>query len=73
MHIVATYPYRHQAEIAAGFLQDAGIAAAVIIDDAGGSQVGMAFVNQARVGVRDDLAERAAEVLRAAKMLGADE
>ena len=72
MHIVATYPYRHQAELAAGFLQDAGIAAAVLADDAGGSQVGMAFVNRARVAVRDDLAERAAEVLRAANMLGED-
>lgn len=73
MKFIATYPYRHQAEIAAGFLQDAGITAAVMVDDAGGSQVGMAFVNQARVAVRDDLAERAAQVLRDANMLGGDE
>jgi hypothetical protein len=70
MYIVARYPYRRQAETAAGALRDAGIAAAVLVDTMSGSRKGRAFMNQSRVAVRDDLAERAATVLRDAKLLG---
>lgn len=35
--VVATFPHRHQAELARGFLTDAGLPAAVTADDGGGA------------------------------------
>lgn len=35
--VVATFPHRHQAELARGFLSDAGLPAAVTADDGGGA------------------------------------
>ena len=60
---LARYAYRHEAEIAAGFLEDAGIQAMVQVDDAGGYDFGLAFARPARLLVpRADL-EKAREVL----------
>ena len=65
--IVANYAYRHEAELAMGYLEDAGIAAAVSVDDAGGGYASLSFVaGSARLRVREEDTGRALEVLRAA-------
>ncbi len=67
--IVARFHYRHQAELAHGYLENAGVDAALLIDDAGGMDVGLAFVNPARIVVRAEDEERARGVLIDAGML----
>ena len=67
--IVARFHYRHEAEMAHGYLKGAGVDAALLIDDAGGMDVGLAFVNPARLVVRADDEERARRVLVDAGML----
>ena len=67
---IAHFYYRHEAEIAKGFLDDAGIESLLLIDDAGGAQVGMALSNQARLVVADDDALRARELLAHAGFVG---
>lgn len=64
--VVARFHYRHQAELAYGYLLDAGIEAGLFIDDAGGMEVGLAFANPARLLVHPDRAEEAREILEAA-------
>ncbi len=64
--VVARFGYRHEAELAHGFLEDAGVPAALFVDDAGGAELGMAFSNPAEVAVAPEHAEQAREVLRAA-------
>jgi hypothetical protein len=44
-------------------LESAGVDAALLIDDAGGMDVGLAFVNPARLVVREEDEGRAREVL----------
>ena len=67
--VVARFHYRHEAEMAHGYLESAGVDSALLIDDAGGMDVGLAFVNPARLVVRDDDEERARSVLVDAGML----
>ena len=67
--IVALYHYRHEAEMAHGYLKSAGVDAALLIDDAGGMDVGLAFVNPARLVVRAEDEKRARSVLVDAGML----
>ena len=67
--VVARFHYRHEAEMAHGYLESAGVDSALLIDDAGGMDVGLAFVNPARLVVRDDDEERARSVLVEAGML----
>ena len=61
--IVARFHYRHEAELAHGYLETAGVASALLIDDAGGMDVGMAFVNPARLVVRVEDESRARDIL----------
>ena len=61
--IVARFHYRHEGELAHGYLKSAGVDAALLIDDAGGMDVGLAFVNPARLVVRTEDEERARTVL----------
>ena len=61
--IVARFHYRHEAELAHGYLETAGVESALLIDDAGGMDVGMAFVNPARLVVRVEDESRARDVL----------
>ena len=61
--IVARFHYRHEAELAHGYLKGAGVDAALLIDDAGGMDVGLAFVNPARLVVRAEDEQRARAVL----------
>ena len=67
--IVARFHYRHEAELARGYLESAGVDSALLIDDAGGMDVGLAFVNPARLVVRDEDKQRARGVLVDAGML----
>ena len=71
MVVVGRYAHRHEAELARGFLEEAGIRAAVTADDGGGSfGVPLAYsrASFATVRVRREDAERAREVLRSAGM-----
>jgi hypothetical protein len=67
--VVARFHYRHEAELAHGYLENAGVPTALFIDDAGGMDVGLAFVNPARVVVRVEDEERALKVLAEVGML----
>lgn len=67
--VVARFHYRHQGELAHGYLKDAGIDAGLFVDDAGGMEVGLAFANPARLVVRPGDEARAREVLRDAGIL----
>ncbi len=67
--VVARFHYRHEAELAHGYLEGAAIPTALLIDDAGGMDVGLAFVNPARLVVRVEDEQRAREVLVDAGML----
>ena len=67
--VVARFHYRHEAELAHGYLESAGVDSALHIDDAGGMDVGLAFVNPARIVVRAEDVERARQVLVDAGML----
>ena len=59
---VAEFTYRHEAEFAAGFLDDAGIPYRLQIDDAGGD-LGLTLGRPAIVWVRAIDVERARDVL----------
>jgi len=49
---VGEYRYRHEAEFAAGFLEDAGIPYRLQIDDAGGAGLGLGMLHPAVLWVR---------------------
>ena len=61
--VLKRFAYRHEAEIARGLLEDAGIRCVVIFDDAAGAQAGLGFINQARLIVNAEDADRARDIL----------
>lgn len=61
--VAATFGYRYEAEIAHNLLESAGIESILLIDDAGGMDVGLSFTNRARIMVRSEDVERARTVL----------
>lgn len=64
--VLRRYRWRHEAEVARGLLEDAGIGAAVSADDAGGMLAAGGFPMGAlpvRLLVREEDASRAVEVL----------
>lgn len=62
--IVARFQYRYEAELARGYLADAGIPSAVQVDDAGGAYAGLQLTpSPARVHVRSEDLRRARRVL----------
>lgn len=68
--VVARYGSRLDGETARGFLEDAGIESALVVDDAGTSVPGVAIgFAPARLLVRKGDLERARDVLREAGML----
>jgi hypothetical protein len=67
---VARFGYRHEAELAQGYLNDAGIASLLVTDDAGGAYAGMMFTRAARLVVRAGDLARARRVLEEAGVLG---
>jgi hypothetical protein len=61
--VVARFHYRHEGELAVGFLESAGINAALFMDDGGGSEAGMSFVRPGRVMVVREQRDEARAVL----------
>jgi hypothetical protein len=59
--VVATFRYRHEAEMARSFLEMEGITAMVATDDAGGTYPGI--LSPVRVIVRAEDADRARDIL----------
>jgi hypothetical protein len=70
--VVARFTYRHDAELAQGFLADAGIESVLVTDDAGGAMAGLGFT-QPRIIVRADDVEAARTALREAGVLEDDD
>ncbi len=66
--VVAAFSQRHEADIAVGFLEEAGIGASVLADDAGGFYPGI-HLSGARVIVTEEEAEKAQGVLVRAGVL----
>jgi len=64
MEMVARYSSRHEAELAAGFLRDAGVDAIVRSDDASGWEPGLTFARSAWIAVREADTTRASEILQ---------
>ena len=60
---VATFAYRHEAEMAQGYLEDAGIRVVMMAGDAAGIELGFAAPYRARIAVRTDDVEEARRVL----------
>jgi hypothetical protein len=69
---IADFTFRHEAELAKGYLDDAGIESFLVADDAGGN-LGLTLENDAAILVRSVDAARARQVLHDAGMLGEDE
>lgn len=66
---LASFRYLHEAELAAGYLADSGIAAACLGDPAGQIQYGKGFSSRARLLVRATDLEEARAVLEEAGIL----
>jgi hypothetical protein len=64
-----TFLYRHEAEFAVGFLDDAGIASRLIGDDAAGVYPNLAISHGIRLVVAEEDAENALAVLLDAGVL----
>jgi hypothetical protein len=64
MKAIARYPNRHEADLAAGFLEDAGITAVVRSDDASGWEPGLTFVESVWIYVAHGDQDQAMKVLR---------
>lgn len=60
---IAEYRYRHEAEFAAGFLEDAGIPYRLQLDDAGGADLGLSMLHPSAIWVRSVDAGIARELL----------
>jgi hypothetical protein len=60
---VAEFRYRHEAELAAGFLEDAGIPFRLQTDDAGGADLGLSMLRPSILWVRAVDAEVARELV----------
>ena len=67
--VVAKFAHRYEAELAQGYLQDAGIESMVSMDDASMTDTGMTFPKGARLIVLSENVERALEVLRSANVI----
>lgn len=61
--VVARFRHRHEAEMAAGFLRDAGIPYRLQIDDAGGVDFGTTFSRPPVLWVLAPDAEEAREII----------
>lgn len=60
---IAEFRYRHEAELAAGFLEDAGIPFRLQSDDAGGADLGLSMLRPAVIWVRAVDVEAARELV----------
>ena len=64
---VASYRFRHEAEIARGFLADSGIRAIVSADDAGAAYPHLLILHPVRLLVAEQDVEQARELLEDAE------
>jgi len=69
---VARFGFRHEAEFAKGYLDDAGIDSFLEVDDAGGN-LGLTLENEAVLRVRATDLARARQVLSDAGVLADDD
>ena len=69
---VAQFGFRHEAEFAKGYLNDAGIESFLVVDDAGGN-LGFALENTATLMVRTTDLPRARQVLSDAGVMEEDD
>lgn len=69
---VAHFQFRHEAEFAKGYLDDAGIESFLVVDDAGGN-LGFALEHAAKLVVRTTDLSRARQVLSEAGVLEDDD
>jgi hypothetical protein len=60
---VGVYRYRHEAELAGGILADAGIPYRLLVDDAGGADLGLTMLHPASLWVRAVDEEAARELI----------
>jgi|TARA_B110000263_G_scaffold124236_1_gene108055 hypothetical protein len=67
--VLAYFHYRYEAELAQGFLDESGVPTVLLIDDAGGMDVGLSFVNPARLLVGLEYVERSREILEDAGVI----
>jgi hypothetical protein len=70
--VIATFPYRYQAEYARQILTGAGIRSALLADDAAGMYAGLTFTNPARVVVHPEDRVEAERLLHDHGVLGGD-
>ena len=70
---LAAFQYRHEAELALGFLEEAGVRAVVVGDAAGEIQFGKGFSSRSRLLVRARDREQGEEVLRQAGIQGSED
>jgi hypothetical protein len=68
--LLASFHRRYEAEIAQGYLHDAGIECVILADDAGGADLGLPLTRRARLFVLAADEERAYRVLGDAGVLG---
>jgi hypothetical protein len=61
--VLRSFGYRHEGEFARSTLDAAGIPSVLIVDDAGGAQVGLSFSNPARLLVRREHLDEARALL----------
>jgi Putative prokaryotic signal transducing protein len=71
--VVARFNHRYEADIAAGYLDNAGIDSVVSADDAGGADLGLAFTRRVRLIVLLEDELRATRVLEDAGVLEDEE
>jgi Putative prokaryotic signal transducing protein len=67
--VLARFNHRYEADIAKGYLSDAGIDCVVSADDAGGADMGLAFTRRVRLIVLAEDELRAHQVLDDAGVL----
>lgn len=67
--VVARFGYRHEGELAQGYLEDAGIPSVLVADDASGIEAGLTFSNPAELKVEAAHSREARRVLRNAGIL----
>jgi len=67
--IAASFNRRYQAEIAQGYLNDAGIESMISADDAGGADLGLGLTRSAHIIVRSEDEARARRILEDAGVL----
>jgi hypothetical protein len=70
--VVARFRTRYEAELAQGYLENAGIESALVTDDAGGAMVGMGFAGP-RLLVRIEDVPKARAALEEAGVLEDEE